>query len=266
MTDDFISQTINAAQEIPAPAAESEIVQSAETPETTEAEQVVDSKPEVQDDAPFSKKALNAMSYRDKKIGKLQAQLAADRAELQKYRESEAQKADKPPVAEDFQSYDEYIDAKQDYKISKMQKELAPKAVPEPELERQAWQQERIQYAAQKANEMAKTIPDYTATINENVDFINSLPEGIVETLYEAENGGLALFTLIKEGRLYELSEMSERAAAIAIGRAEARGASYLVKQTTKAPAPIDGLKGLGQSSKSKANMSYEELKKAYKL
>lgn len=255
MTDEIINQAINEAiATAPAEATPQEPIET-----TTEG--TASTEPQEPIDVPFPKKAVNALSRRDKQIGKLQAERAALQAELQKYREVEEQKANKAPVAEDFESYDDYIDAKQDFKIAKMQRESAPKA--EIPSEQKAWQQERMSYAAQKANETAKTIPDYTATINANIEFINSLPEGIVDTLYESSNGGLALYVLAKEGSLYELSEMSERAAAIAIGRAEARGNNYLTKPITKAPAPIGGLKGTGQSNKAiSGQSSYAELAK----
>jgi len=267
MTDEIINQAVDEAQtQAPAEVVAEEPIdtqpqatEEKEAPEPEESKEDSESKePEY---VPFPKKAQNLISRKEKKIWKLQASEAALKAELQKYKEQEEKAANVAPSEDAFENYGDFLEAKIKYGL-KQEQPKAQETAPEVNAEQQAWYNERMTHAAQKATETAKTIPDYTATINENVDFINSLPEGITETLLEAENGGLALYALAKEGSLYDLSEMSERAAAMAIAKAEVRGAQYLKKPVTKAPAPIEGLKGVGQTNKTLNSMSTNELMK----
>ena len=83
MTDEIINQAIESTpvEQMPVVTPQEEVKATEEIAptETIEPEEI-----------PFPKKAVNALSRRDKQIGKLQAQLAAERAELAKYREQAA--------------------------------------------------------------------------------------------------------------------------------------------------------------------------------
>lgn len=56
---------------------------------------------EQEQDTPFPKKAVNAITSRDRKIGKLRAQMQSMQAELQKYQQSSQQGNEQPAKAEE---------------------------------------------------------------------------------------------------------------------------------------------------------------------
>lgn len=213
------------------------------------------------EDVPFPKKAVNALSRRDKQIGKLQAQLAADRAELAKYREQQ-KPVDNSPKEESFDNYGEYLkavarhEAKQELsETSKQQETQATTAQDE------AWHAERTEYISQKAKDAIENIPDYKQLFMENADILQSLPPHIERAFYELDSPEMAFYALAKEGKLDAILEMSPVRAAAELGKAEVRGeALSKAKQITKAPAPIEGLKGVGSSTKTLDTMSSKEL------
>lgn len=230
--------------------------------ETTQAtEEVTPAEPHEPEDVPFPKKAVNALSRRDKQIGKLQAQLAADRAELAKYREVQ-KPVDNSPKEQSFDNYGEFLkavarhEAKQELsQNAEQQKKQTVTAQDE------AWHVERTEYTTNKAKQAMDTIPDYKQLFMENADILQSLPPHIERAFYESDSPELAFYALAKEGKLDALLDMSPQRAAIEIGKAEVRGeALSKAKQITKAPAPIEGLRGTGSSSKTLETMSSKEL------
>lgn len=251
MSEDIINQAI--AESAPAEIAPIETTQATE--EVTPAE------PHEPEDVPFPKKAVNALSRRDKQIGKLQAQLAADRAELAKYREVQ-KPVDNSPKEESFDNYGEYLkaiarhEAKQELsQSSKQQEEKATTA------QQEAWMAQREGNAIERSKVAMETIPDYKQLFMENVDILQSLPPHLANAFMELDAPDMAFYALAKEGRLDALFDMSPIRAAAELGKAEARGETLSkAKQITKAPAPIEGLKGTGSSTKSLDTMNSKEL------
>lgn len=262
MSEEIINQAIEAA---PSPTTEPEVAQPVDVNTSTEATESKEDATEQNEpsDIPFPKKAINALSRRDKQIGKLQAQLAAERAELAKYREQQNIKPNSNatglPKEEAYDNYGEYIKAVAKYEA---QQELSQKQQEQENQKTQAelesWHAERTNYATEKAQKAIETIPDYKQTFMEHADILQSLPPHIERAFYEADEPALAFYALAKEGRLEEIMNMSAARAAIEIGRAEIRGEA-LAKQkpVTRAPQPIEGLKGGGGSS---ANKSLETM------
>lgn len=251
MSEDIINQAI--AESAPAEIAPIETTPAAEEVTPTEAHE-----PE---DVPFPKKAVNALSRRDKQIGKLQAQLAADRAELAKYREVQ-KPVDNSPKEEAFDNYGEYLkavarhEAKQELSQNAEQQKKQTNTAQE-----EAWHAERTEYTTNKAKQAMDTIPDYKQLFMENADILQSLPPHIERAFYESDSPEMAFYALAKEGKLDALLDMSPQRAAIEIGKAEVRGETLSkAKQITKAPAPIEGLKGTGSSTKSLDTMNSKEL------
>ncbi len=251
--NDIINQAISEATLVAAP-------EPIETPQATE--ETVTPEATEPDDTPFPKKAVNALSRRDKQIGKLQAQLAADRAELAKFRESQVKSS--VPSEESFDNYGEYLKAQhrmeweqENANNSKQQEERKVTA------EQEAWHAERTDYAIDKAKYAIENIPEYKQLFMEHADILQSLPPHVERAFYEAEEPALAFLALAKEGRLEALIDMSPYQAAREVGRAEIRGeALSKAKQITKTPAPIEGLKGTGSSSKSLETMNSQDLLK----
>lgn len=279
MTDEIINQVIQEAKASAQPIEESkQPAQAAQATEevtttdesTTEAKEAVDAKEATDgkepDDVVFPKKAINALSRRDKQIGKLQAQLAAERAELQALREKANQSA-KPqnlPKEDDFDNYGDYLKA---VARSEFEQEASQKAQQTQEQRlketEQRWVDERTAYATEKAQEAVKQIPNLPQLITENADIVSEFNPFIERAFLEADEPVLAFYALAQEGKLEAIAKMSPARAAIEIGKAEIRGAELVkTKPITKAPAPIESLKGTGSGSKSLDNMNHKELLK----
>lgn len=261
MTDEIINQAIEST-----PVETQPVESSTENTEENKAtEETTTPEPSEPEDVPFPKKAVNALSRRDKQIGKLQAQLAAERAELAKYREQQAKTPkDNAPDENAFDNYGEYLkavaryEAKQELsQTSKQQKEAESAA------QEEAWISERSAYASERAVKAVETIPDYKQLFMENADVLQSLPPHVERAFLEADAPELAFYALAKEGRLEALLNMSPSKAAIEIGRAELRGeALSKAKPVTRAPAPVAGVKGASGTTKTLDTMNSSELMK----
>ncbi len=257
MSEDIINQAISEAVSTPV-----ETAQPIETP-TEATEEIVNPEPIAEpEDVPFPKKAVNALSRRDKQIGKLQAQLAADRAELAKFREQSVQQNNNPPKESDFDNYGELLKAQHRHE---WQQEQAAKEIQQREQytaqQEEQWFQQRNQEVLSKAQELKTQVPDFLGLLNEYSDVLSSVPPEIERVFYEVDAPEVALYALAKEGRLEEVLGMSPSRVAIELGKAEIRGEALIKqKQITKTPAPIEGLKGVGGSSKQLDSMNHDEL------
>lgn len=233
--------------------------------EPQEASEEISSNETESEDVVFPKKAVNALSRRDKTIAKLKAEQAADRAELQRFRESmnKPQESSEPSEA-DYETYGEYLEAKVLHKIETKQNEGVKKQEQEQSTAKyQEWIQERQAVLAEKAQDAVSKIPDYRAVYAEYQDVFEDMPEHINQAFLELDDAPLAFYALAKEGKLESLQSMSPAKAIIELGKAEDRGiAMTKVRQTTKAPAPLSANKGNGMVGKSLNNMSADELLK----
>jgi len=219
----------------------------------------------------FPKKALNALSRRDKTIGKLRAELAAARsanpaATPQPQPQPKPQSPAQPPAAqgdgapkmEDYKNYADYLEARSDWKIEQA---LASRETKQQEAQQQTteqkWVTERETAVETQAVEFIKATPDALAVVQENADVIDAFPAHIQRALLEADNAPLAVYNLAKEGKLEALASMSPAKAAMEIGRAQAQAPA---KPQSKAPAPLAAARGSVAASKSLESMSGTEL------
>ena len=118
----------------------------------------------------------------------------------------------------------------------------------------------------EQAKELAKQSPEYVSMWKENQWYLNAMPETVQDAFYEAENAPLALYALMKEGKLDDLEDLSPARIAMEIGRAEERGKAYLsaAKNVTNAPTPMSPLKGTSSGNKTIYNMPVDELLKHF--
>jgi len=201
----------------------------------------------------FPKKAVNAISRRDKQIGKLRAQYEAAQAELNKFREQSLPKPTQQtnsgePKETDFNNYADYLEARATYKIeqkfaereSKQQESLRSS-------QEQNWLAERNQYVSTKAQEFIKEVPDALSIVQEYGDIADEFSPELQRLFLEADNAPLAFYNLAKEGKLEALMAMSPAKAAMEIGMAQAIAPS---KPKTKAPAPLPASRGNAASQK----------------
>jgi hypothetical protein len=75
-------------------------------------------KPEVKPEEQWPKKAVNALSKRERQIGKLRAELEAMRQQNAQYQQPQKpQPKNEVPKASDFQDYESYLEAKTEWKL-----------------------------------------------------------------------------------------------------------------------------------------------------
>lgn len=262
MSTETIDQVIDAAtiaDEAPVEATTEETVDTPNEPEAAKVDEVV-----------FPKKAVNAISRRDKQIGKLRAEIAQRDAELARFRQSEPRQEVKQsgPREEDYDNYADYLEAKLEAKLEQKWSQTQAKQTQEYQKTQQqaqeiAWKQEREDYVAEKASEVVKVYPALSEIVQEYADVLDSFPPHIEQVWLEADNAPLALIALANEGKLEALAHMSPAKAAMEIAKAEIRGEQIAkTKPITKAPAPMASVKGSGSGPKALDDMSWDELKK----
>lgn len=239
------------------PVNEAEVVQEQKEPQTA--------KKQDEEFVPFPKKAQNALSRRDRTIGKLQArtrELEAQLSELSKSRDSSSKSEDKGPQEKDFETYGEYLEAKTLWKVEQVQAEKQ-RATKEAEgktqvsAEQQRFIAQRSQEIAMKTAEMIKTVPELKDMVLEHKDFMDSLPESVQQAFFEADDPVLAFYNMAKDGSLYELADMSPFRAAMAI--AKSQNPVQQSRQTTQAPKPLQGVTGAGAGAGGLSNLDKDQ-------
>jgi len=260
--------TIDVAQEQAAPeiAAEepSEVVTDEAEVETPEAESQQEEKADLRNTPDseltpdqLAKRELNRRSHTNSKL----ARLARENRELKARIEAAQQPPQSPPKPnmDNFADLDEYYDARDEWKDAQKlsaQNKTEPQITPD--------QAQGFDRAADAEIAFEKAVPEYTKLVDENLDFFAEYRKDpkLQTAIFEAENAPLALYALMKEGLIGELYDLTPTKLAAELAKAEIRGQSYLVpkKTVTKAPAPIESVKGTGSGSKSIERMSATEL------
>lgn len=270
MTDNLDIQAT--APEMDAPSAEIEVATEEVTSEDAE---VAKDAPKAEDEVVFPKKAVNAISRRDRQIGKLraeqqqlQAELAQLRAQVKPQEQSNNQRPSDYPDEDKFDNYGDFLKAVARYEARQELAEGNKRQQQEYQtIQEQQWIAKRETEIAEQATEVAASIPDFGQTISEYSDVIDSFPPYLERLFIECENAPLAFYTLAKEGKLEGLIHMSPYRAAMEIGRAMDRGLAISQRKViTKAPTPIAPARGTGQSGRSLTELSGEELLKKWKL
>lgn len=216
-------------------------------------------------DEPFPKKAINALSRRDKQIGKLKAQYEQAQAEINRLRQQAPQQPQKPqeggePKESDFDNFADYMRAVQKYDLQQEIAKLEGKQQQtQQSAQEQAWVAEREGAVAVQAQAFIKENPDALALVEEYGDVIDELPPQIQRVFLEADNAPLAFYNLAKEGKLEALATMSPAKAAMEIGKAQLKTPT---KSVTKAPAPMTPAKGTASGTKDPSQMTDAEFAK----
>jgi len=244
-----------------------------------ESQEVQEEIAEPEDDTPFPKKAVNAISRREKKIEKLRAeneqlkvqlQQTAPKEQVSPVKESEAQKKDTAPNPDDFESWDDYLQAKVEYGVTK-----ALEARTSQEKQSEFFRKEK-EYYDQRVKEFNSKEDAYYDTISDfevmskrfEKDVAENLSVDVRRAIMDSEDGPLALYTLMKEGRIDELEDMDGRQALRFLAKAEVRGQKYIenTKKVSSAPRPIQSVKGTGTYKKDVSEMTPDEIRKKYNL
>ena len=260
MSQENIAQVEQTAQPV------IETTNDAAANDTVENKQVEQEDANKVEDTPFPKKAVNAISRRDKQIGKLRAQEQQYRTQLetlQKELEGYRSKSNQPKTLDDFKTLEEFMDYAVEQKVQgKLAEKQTPSNAVDEKDDRQAWLEERSNELIEAHQNASENVPDYAQVMTENADIINSIPPQIEELFLEADRPEMALYALAKEGKLERIAKLSTARAAMEIAKAEERGiAMTQKKQITKAPTPIASTKGTSATGgKSLDNMNSKEL------
>jgi len=242
--------------------------------ETTEPDKAETQEAEAKDTVEFPKKALNAISRRDKKIGKISAELEATRKQNQEILEKLAKyERPQPQFADEWDEWEYHNpegpkQAEFDNMASYLKAVGKYEALKETPQQNQPTQEQIAEYQRTVAvvknmevqeQELLKTYPDYNEVEAEYQDLIDSAPKELVQLFLEVENPPLAFYTLAKQGKLESLVDMPLPRAALEIGKALATGLPQ-TKKISSAPRPIQANTGTGTGSKSIDQMTYEEI------
>lgn len=242
-------------------AVETENTQSVENTETTEAS-VNESENTDQTEAkegeegyiPFPKKAVNAISRRDKTIAKLQARQREMEAQLTQFMQMKqsSQETSGRPKEDDYQTYGDYLKADI---LWEAKQHLAESQKAQKETENQSKiTAEQQQYIMQRAKDIdvksaqySTSIPDFDEVQDMNVDIVANLPRHVQMAMLECDDPALAFYNLAKDGNLADLANMTPTRAAMVIALA----ANKQPSKPTQAPKPLRGATGTGQSASS---------------
>lgn len=264
MSEDFVDQMIAEAN----PEPQEQPDQTANEVVTEEPKTETEAQPVEVEDVPFPKKAINALSRRDKQIGKLRAEIAQRDSELAAFRQSQQQKAEPKntidpdaPKEEDFETYGDYLRADARYAV-KQELAAGQKQTQETQSNQQetAWVEERREHTQTQASELIKVYPEARDILMESVDILESLPPYLDRAFLECDNAAIAFVNLAREGKLEELANMTPAKAIMEIAKAEAKGIPARTK--SNAPVPMTAAKGTGVGGKSLDTMSADELVK----
>lgn len=224
---------------------------------------------DTEDNTPFPKKAVNAISRRDKIIAKERAEKAAMAAELERFRSTSQAQPQKQSVSndspkeDDFETYGEFLEAKVLHKI-KTEQAADAKATQDKQVsqQEQMWQAQREQEIVTKVNAHKDSVPDFANVIEANADIADEFPPHIERAFLEADDAAMAFYNLAKDGKLEALLTMSPYKAMMEIAKAQEPRQS--LKRVSNAPQPISSASGKGNSSKSVNDMTGEELLKKF--
>jgi len=255
-------------QEAQATSTEAQVTES-ETQETDDISKKPDSEltPEQ-----LAKREANRQSHLNRKLAKqrLREENRELKTRLEKLEQSLNQTKQQPqpdgkPDITQFDDHMAYLEALADWKLETKLNAAKEQKPQTPNIDERKLQ--RNQEIEQQRNALVKQAPEYQSMVAENSWYLGAMPETVQEAFYEADNAPLALYALMKEGRLEDLEDLSPARIAMEIGRAEERGKAYLgaAKTISSAPPPIESLKGTGRATKNLDSMSVDELMKQFK-
>lgn len=158
------------------------------------------------------------------------------------------------PKADDFESYDEYIEALTDYKVGERAKQWQEQQRAQQGQQAQAQRQQAFQA---KAHEFTQQHPDFWEVAGNPAVPIS---QTVVDVAIESDIGPQVLYHLGKNPQeAARLAQLSPTAVAREIGRLEAR-LQLPPKKTSQAPEPIQPIGGGGeQATKDPSKMTMDE-------
>jgi hypothetical protein len=263
---------------------ESETSENLEDSESDESAESEDDEDTLKDEQDKSQRPKKKGGYQ-KRIDKLtrERSLAAEEAQYWKEQALKAGKADKQdqpptqkteavavaeskPLAKDFDTHEDYVEALTDWKIEQKEKQSTEKAKL---AEAQAEHQKRQAKFQENIQSFTKATPDFNDVLEE-VEHI-PLSQTLKDAIVTSDDGARLIYELAKNPTEYErINSLHPAAALRAIGAFEAKLSSEPtktkeIKTITKAPAPISAIaKGSAPLTKSLSdpNLPFSEYEK----
>jgi len=221
------------------------------------------------EDGDWPKKAVNALSRKTKQLNKTRATLQESNAKIKeleaKLNALNTQQPEQKPVnADDFATVDAYLKAQMDALVETRFKQANSETEKAQLSQEQAkLVQERDSYIATQAQEVSKSIPDFTQTIQPHLRVLDTLPNEVADIFYSMENAPLAAYVLAKEGKLAHLPYANPYVAASEIMSAHERGKALLKPQkvtVSNAPEPMTAARGTVKTTKTLGQKSGKEI------
>ena len=244
---------------------------STDEPEDSESEEDADSESK---DEPKPKKNNGFKKRIDKlsrRLSEREQEIEYWKAEALKQKPTEtkpvaaAAKTEDKPVADNFETHEEYVDALTDWKIKRHDLDRETKAK---EAQVKSEYQKTVETFQSKVAEFSKSNTDFDEVVAD-VDDI-PLPLTVQEAILTSDMGPALMYELSKNREeLERITRLSPAAAAREIGKVEARLAKQAEspkeeKKLTKAPPPLNpvGSKGSVKAAKSPEDMDFQEYKR----
>lgn len=171
-----------------------------------------------------------------------------------------SQSTERPPSLQDFQTVEEWGEAIAEYSAHQA---LSRAEQTFQQRDQYHTQQQIAQQFQAKEAAYAATVPDYLDRVAELTSAI-ALPGEVLMAISQSDHGPAVAYHLAQHLDVADrLSRMHPVAAAVEIGRIEARLSAPKPKPVTQAPAPVPTLSGSSVVSKDLASLSYEDYKRA---
>ncbi len=235
--------------------------ESAEKPEGEEAEQKEDEKPAKQytqeEVDRIVRKAKKNASYLARK--EAEAELYRRMAEQPVQKAQEAKPADAVPQRDQFETYEEYLEARAEWKAEqKVQKALEEIKSQQQRSTQEVTQQERVKSFQAQLSKVRTEVSDFDAVM-EAADEV-PLTQAMREAILESEVGALLTYHLAKNpAEAARISQLSPVAQVKALGRIEADLSTPKAPRVSKAPDPISPLTGGKGGGVDPSKMSMED-------
>ena len=225
------------AEENAAPEEElEEPVSSTETDESeteTEEETEQETQPEQKEEKTYTQEQLNEIV--SKRLAREKRKLQREKVEKPLEAKESPDKQGNPPKLEDFETTEEYLDARADWRVEQRLKADAQKA----EAEKQAEAHARLKSKYEKQQvKMSVKYDDYDDLMDDMADL--DIPPYISEAVMDSDIGGeLSYFLGKNPEELEKILDMQPLAAVKALGRIESKleSSSNAKKEVSKAPA-----------------------------
>lgn len=197
------------------------------------------------------------------------AYLARKEAEAELYRQmatkpvqqdaQPAPKADDAPKRENFESYEDYIEARAEWRAEqKVQAALEQQAQRQQQQTQQTSQAQQVQRFQAQLQEVAKTLPDFQSVM-EAADEV-PLTQAMRDAILESEVGALLTYHLAKNpAEASRIASLSATGQIKALGAIEASLNRKPEPQVSKAPTPITPISGGSASVRDPSKMSMDE-------